>query len=225
MKKQILIYIAVIAIFSSVFIAEPSFNGNSPGCAGSGCHTLQSGIVSASPLNNLQIQVTVSGSSGRVSGELVDNTNTVVDVVNRSNNSTFTLTAPQNGDYTINAGYSDPNLRFGTTTISLTPTSINFPSGSDPLSTFELMPNHPNPFNNQTIIRFAVPKTARVELNIFDVHGKHIRTLTEDYYNKGIHSIRWNGRNDDGLPAASGVYLYQLTSTDQRLVRSLILSK
>jgi flagellar hook assembly protein FlgD len=87
------------------------------------------------------------------------------------------------------------------------------------------MPNHPNPFNNQTIIRFVVPKTARVELSIFDINGKHIRTLTEDYYQKGFHSVRWNGKNDDGLPVASGVYLYQITSGEQRLVRSMILSK
>jgi len=226
MKKQILIYFAVIATFSSVFLAEPSFNSG-PGCAGGGCHSLQSGIVALSQLSNLQVQVTVSGvqAGEPVGGELVDASNNVVDVINSTNSNPFILTAPQNGQYTVNAGYRRPSREFGTATINLSPTTINFPTPSSIGNTFELLPNHPNPFNNETVIKFSVPKSARVELSIYDINGKHIRKLTEDYYNKGIHSLRWNGRNDDGLPVASGVYLYQLTSGEQRLVRSLILSK
>ena len=227
MKHILLIAVFMVIIVSSVFLAEPSFNGNSPGCAGGSCHTLVPNAVTATPQANLQVSVQVNGvSSGKnLSGELVDENNNVVDVVNNTNSNPFILTAPNaQGTYTVNAGYKSPR-EFGTDSVSFTPTGINFPSPDHSLSTFDLMPNHPNPFNNQTIIRFAVPKTARVKLNIFDLNGKHIRTLTEDYYQKGIHSVRWNGKNDDGLPVASGVYLYQITSGEQRLVRSMIFSK
>jgi flagellar hook assembly protein FlgD len=227
MKHKLLISMLILFIISSVFLAEPSFNGTTPGCDGSGCHNLQSGIVTATQLSNLQVQVTVSGVNpgDDVAGELVDASNNVVDVINKTQNNPFTLTAPNNEQYTVNAGYKNPHREWGTTTINLSPTTINIPKPSTIGNTFELLPNHPNPFNNETIIKFSVPKGSRVELNIFDIHGKHIRKLTEDNYNKGIHSVRWNGHNDDGLPVASGMYLYQLTSGDQRLVRSLILSK
>ena len=47
MIHKILIGVLVVFLISSVFLAEPSFNGPSPGCDGSGCHTLQTGIVTA----------------------------------------------------------------------------------------------------------------------------------------------------------------------------------
>lgn len=227
MTHKILIAVLVVFLISSVFLAEPSFNGPSPGCAGNGCHNLQTGVVTATQLSNLQVQVTVSGvnSGEAVAGELVDASNNVVDVINSTQNNPFTLTAPQNGEYTVNAGYKSPSRNWGTTTINLSTTSINIPTPNNSLSSFELFPNHPNPFNNETIIKFSVPKGARVEVAIFNIHGKHIRLLSNDYYGVGIHSLRWDGRDDDGLPVASGMYLSQIKSGDQRDVRSMILSK
>ena len=227
MIHKVLIAILAIFLVSSVFLAEPSFNGTSPGCAGSNCHTLQPGIVSATQLSNLQIQVTVTGvTSGQpVAGELVDSNNSVVDVINSTQSNPFTLTAPENGEYTVNAGYRRPSREWGTTTINLNTSTLNIPTPSNIGNTFELLPNHPNPFNNETIIKFSVPKSGRVEVAIYNIHGKHIRLLSNDYYGAGIHSLRWNGRDDDGLPVASGMYLCQIKSGDQRDVRSMILSK
>ena len=227
MTHKLLITLPIVLLISSVFLAEPSFNGPSPGCAGSGCHDLQTGIATATQLSNLQVQVTVSGvdPGEAVAGELVDNNNNVVDVINNTQNNPFTLTAPQNGEYTVNAGYKKPSREWGTTTINLSPTSISIPTPNSSLSSFELFPNHPNPFNNETIIKFSLPKGARVEVAIFNIHGKHIRYLSNDYYGAGIHSLRWDGRDDDGLPVASGMYLSQIKSGDLRDVRSMILSK
>jgi flagellar hook assembly protein FlgD len=227
MIHKILFGILVVFVISSVFLAEPSFNGPSPGCAGSGCHNLQSGIVTTTQLSNLQVEVTVSGVNNgeAVAGELIDSNNNVVDVINSTQNNPFVLTAPQNGEYTVNAGYKDPSLNWGTTTINLSPTSISIPTPNNALTSFEHFPNHPNPFNNETVIKFSIPKGARVEVDIFNIHGKPIRHLSNDYYGAGIHSVRWDGRDDDGLPVASGIYLSQIKSGDRRDVRSMILSK
>ena len=227
MKVHSLIYIALVLLLSSIALVKPSFNGTTPGCSGGGCHNLQSGIVSLTPLTNLQIQVTVSGvqSGKRVAGELVDGNNNVVDVIDQTNTNPFVLTAPQVGDYTVNAGFNDPSRVYGSANISLTPNGIQIPAPTRALTTFALYPNHPNPFNNETIIRFSLPKEARVELTVFNIHGQFIKHLTDELYPAGIHSLRWNGRDDDGLPCPSGIYLCQIKSGDHRLVRSMILSK
>jgi hypothetical protein len=209
------------------FMSNPSFNGNSPGCAGGGCHSLQSGLISVTPLNNLQLQVTVSGvTAGKeVAGELVDSNDQVVHFINSTQNNPFILTAPQNGQYTINAGFKNPALRWSSTTIYLSPTNLNIPTPTNTSSTIELFPNHPNPFNLETVIRFSLPRPARVELEVYTVHGQLIKHLTSGHLPAGIHSLKWNGRNNDGLPVPSGVYLCQIKSGEQRLVRSMILSK
>lgn len=227
MKVHTLIYMLSILTLSSIAFVKPSFNGANPGCSGSNCHSLQPGIVSLAPLSNLQIQVTVSGvqSGKKVAGELVDENNYVVDVIDETTTNPFVLTAPQTGNYTVHAGFKDPSEQFGTSNISLTPTGIQIPKPVQALSTFELYPNHPNPFNNETVIRFSLPKAARVELSVFNVHGQFIRQLSADQYPAGIHSLRWNGRDEEGRPCPSGIYLCQIKSDDHRVVRSMILSK
>jgi len=227
MKVHTLIYMLSVLMLSSIAFVKPSFNGTTPGCAGSNCHSQQTGIVSLTPLSNLQIQVTVSGvqSGKKVAGELIDANNNVVDVIDQTTANPFILTAPQTGNYTVNAGFKDPSEQYGTANISLAPTGIQIPTPVRALTTFELYPNHPNPFNSETIIRFSLPKAARVELTVYNVHGQFIRHLTDDQYPAGIHSLRWNGRDEEGRPCPSGIYLYQIKSGDHRVARSMILSK
>ncbi len=225
MKVQFFIYISLLLSFSTTFLAQPSFN-TGPGCSGGNCHNLNTGALTLTALNNLQVSVKVNGVSGgkRLAGELVDANNNVVDVVNNTTSNPFILTAPQVGAYSVNAGYKSP-LNYGTATVEFTATSINIPTPSNARNTFELYPNHPNPFNHETIIKFSLPKTAQVDLTIFDINGRYIRQLASQYFPAGIHSLRWDGRNDQGSLVASGTYLCQIKSGEQRAVRSVIFAK
>ena len=97
MKTNITLFsIMLTVLFTSLYFSEPNFNGPTPGCDGSGCHTLQSGIVSAVS-NGLNVEVTVSGTTNDVGGELVTVEGMVVDVINSTSNNPFTLTAPSEG--------------------------------------------------------------------------------------------------------------------------------
>ena len=227
MKVVPVISILLMILVFSAFMTNPSFNGITPGCAGGGCHSLQSGLISVTPLNNLQLQVAVSGvSAGKeVAGELVNANNQVVHFVNSTNDNPFILTAPQTGQYTVNAGFKSPALRWSSATINLSPTTLNIPTPTATGSTIELFPNHPNPFNLETVIRFSLPRPARVELEVYTVHGQLIKRLTGGHLPTGIHSLKWNGRDDEGRPCPSGIYLFQIKSDDHRVVRSMILSK
>lgn len=94
--------------------SETGFNSG-PGCAGSGCHTSEGGIIKAEVLNNLQVRITVTGTTSKVGGELVDASGNVVAVINSTSSNPFTLTAPSSGTYFVNAGFKNPSKKWGTT--------------------------------------------------------------------------------------------------------------
>ena len=88
---------------------------------------------------------------------------------------------------------------------------------------FTLDPNYPNPFNSQTVIRFALPVQADVELSVYNLAGQKVGTLVEGMRPAGTYSIHWDGRDAQGRELASGVYLYRLTAGGQVESRKLLL--
>ena len=77
-------------------------------------------------------------------------------------------------------------------------------------SEFALHQNFPNPFNPETEIRFQLPTASHVVLKIFNNLGQEIRILADGRYEAGFQSISWDGKDNNGQPVASGIYLYQL---------------
>jgi len=71
--------------------------------------------------------------------------------------------------------------------------------------------NRPNPFNPSTVIGYSVSAAGPVEvrLRVFTVAGRLTRTLVSRRVEPGYHEARWDGRDDRGLPAASGIYVYR----------------
>ncbi len=74
-----------------------------------------------------------------------------------------------------------------------------------------LLSNYPNPFNPITNILFSINKNANVELSIYNVKNQKIKTLTNDHFLKGEHSIVWQGDDDLDNIVSSGIYFYKLT--------------
>lgn len=93
---------------------------------------------------------------------------------------------------------------------------------------FALDAARPNPFraSGGASIRYAVPGVgASVKLAIYDVSGRHVRTLTDGFVPAGTHTATWNGEDASGRPAAAGVYFYRLDSPQFRETRKLMLLK
>ena len=67
--------------------------------------------------------------------------------------------------------------------------------------------NYPNPFNPVTHIRFALADPGQVKVAIYDISGRQVKTLVDDYYQSGTYSIMWDSRNDNGREVASVTYL------------------
>jgi len=83
-------------------------------------------------------------------------------------------------------------------------------------STPTLAQNFPNPFlphlagNSETVIEFALPAFANVQLAIYNLTGQRIRTLVQESRQPGRHLVRWDGRDDAGRDVAGGNYFYRL---------------
>jgi hypothetical protein len=100
--------------------------------------------------------------------------------------------------------------------------------GSPGLATNALYQNHPNPFNPTTTIEYSIEKRGHVTLKIYNAAGQLVRSLVDEIQSPRStgFSIVWNGRNDDGVPVASGMYLYKLTAgSDYQAVKKLVLLK
>ena len=90
---------------------------------------------------------------------------------------------------------------------------------------FELDANYPNPFNPVTTINFALPESADVRLEVYDMMGRRVATLINGQYAAGRYEATWNARSDAGTPVASGVYLYRLNAGSFESVKRMVLMK
>jgi hypothetical protein len=101
-------------------------------------------------------------------------------------------------------------------------TAISFDDASVP-EALRLFQNRPNPTASETAIDFETATAGRTRLSIFDVSGRRIRTLVDEHRPAGRHDAVWDGRNDNGVLVAPGVYFYQLEldgqTTGRRMVR------
>ena len=78
------------------------------------------------------------------------------------------------------------------------------------LSEFVLQQNYPNPFNPSTTIQYSIAKAGDVEINVYDLRGRLIRSEGRAFKYAGLHTFVWDSRSNGGQPAASGVYFCQV---------------
>ncbi len=77
-------------------------------------------------------------------------------------------------------------------------------------SDFKLSQNYPNPFNPVTTIKYQLPKTSKVTLEIFNILGQKVITLVNNSQAPDYYTIQWKGINNSGNKIGSGVYIYRL---------------
>ncbi len=86
--------------------------------------------------------------------------------------------------------------------------------------------NHPNPFNPRTTIPFALDRATTVSLRIYDLAGRLVRELLPPaHLAAGDHHVSWDGRDEAGREAPSGVYLYRLEGAGTTSTRRMVLAR
>ncbi len=84
---------------------------------------------------------------------------------------------------------------------------------------------YPNPFNPQTTVKFTNPSAGNVNVGVYDIHGRLIRTLVSDVMVAGEHSIVWDGHDEFGAQVASGVYFARMDAGSAQATRKLMMVK
>ena len=88
------------------------------------------------------------------------------------------------------------------------------------ITTYELFDNYPNPFNPSTKIIYQIPERGNVSLKVYDMLGKEITTLVEEYRDEGRYEINFDAGN-----LASGIYIYQLRANNYIATKKMLLMK
>lgn len=94
-----------------------------------------------------------------------------------------------------------------------------------PIESAALMQNYPNPFNPNTMIRFQMPKSEKVKVEVFNIKGQKVRTLFDGIAQRGATSLNWDGTNDSKQSVSSGVYFYQMTTKGFTTTKKMVLMK
>jgi hypothetical protein len=93
-----------------------------------------------------------------------------------------------------------------------------------PLAT-ELIGNHPNPFNPETTIQFSLSSDSNIKVSIYNIAGQKVKTVLNDTFKAGKHTVKWNGRNDDNQEVSSGIYFYRLETKEKTQTKKMLLLK
>jgi hypothetical protein len=88
---------------------------------------------------------------------------------------------------------------------------------------FALSQNAPNPFNPSTTIKFTVPEDGQVNLTVYDVAGRRVKTLVKGRLKADFYRVTWDGMNDNGSRVASGVYFYRLQAGKNVMSKKMVL--
>jgi flagellar hook assembly protein FlgD len=87
------------------------------------------------------------------------------------------------------------------------------------------MQNSPNPFNPSTRIDFAVDLPGQVSVRVFNTRGELVRTISDQWYPQGMHTVSWDGKTQSGGRAPSGIYYIKAKSGESTDVIKAVLAK
>jgi len=90
---------------------------------------------------------------------------------------------------------------------------------------FSLEQNYPNPFNPSTQITYTIAAAGNYNLSVYNVLGELVKTISQADLVPGHYKAEWNGKNNLGKNAASGVYFYKLVGKDLSLTRKMVLMR
>ena len=93
------------------------------------------------------------------------------------------------------------------------PTDVDDIQGVSLPGAMALEQNYPNPFNTSTVIPYNLVDSGSASLTVYDLTGRRVTKIASGYKQAGMHTVAWDGLDQEGRYAASGLYLYELTVT------------
>jgi len=93
------------------------------------------------------------------------------------------------------------------------------------LQGFAIEQNFPNPFNPVTTLRYNLPENGHVNITVYDMLGRKVRTILNQQQDPGYKSLIWDATNDYGKPVSAGIYLYQIQAGEYISTKKMVLLK
>ena len=90
---------------------------------------------------------------------------------------------------------------------------------------YSLFSNYPNPFNPITSLHYDLPEDGLVNITVYDMMGRIVKTLVNSSQTAGYKSIKWNATNDRNEPVSAGLYLYTIQAGEFRQTKKMVLLK
>jgi hypothetical protein len=139
---------------------------------------------------------------------------TRVDAINYKPRHFMPLCFKVYGD-TVEGGLPPSGVRWieGTTEEEAKPTS------------FLLSQNYPNPFNPTTNFKFTLPQACHVKIEIFNILGQKVKTLVDEDMRSGVYLADWDGKDQRGAEASSGIYFYRIRAGEFSDIKRMVLLK
>ena len=125
----------------------------------------------------------------------------------------------------ISVNSNDPDQGAVIIPLSLTVNGMSSENESLLPAEFALHQNYPNPFNPQTKIRYDLPENSMVNITVYDMLGREVKTLVNQAQDAGFKSIIWDATNDYGKAISAGIYLYQIQAGDYIHTQKMVLLK
>jgi hypothetical protein len=158
-------------------------------------------------------------------GNLISGPDTLITI-------SYSFPTVQNGfiaQLTSLPGETNPNFNLAIATIRVREgiiTSVaEFANDGILPTTFDLSQNYPNPFNPATSIRYTVGKAEHVEVAVFNLQGRLVKTLIDREMPVGQHTVSWDGTDAHGQKVASGRYIYRLSANSEAKSKIMVLVK
>ena len=106
--------------------------------------------------------------------------------------------------------------------------SITYGLGIDGVAipdVYALHQNYPNPFNPVTRINYDLPEDAVVQIVVYDMMGRRVKTLINSRQTAGYWNVRWNGTNTHGETVSAGMYIYTIHAGEFNKTKKMVLLK
>jgi Leucine-rich repeat (LRR) protein len=175
--------------------------------------------ATATDSSQAQVQMKIDWGDGNVSdySELKDNASTFE----------FTHSYPDTGNYDIKVIAKNEHGVETNWSVSRTITVGGLPTavGGEVAQIYEysLCQNYPNPFNNSTVIKYSIKQSTHVEIIVYDISGRLVKSLISQEQQPGEYNVVWDGTDSNGHKMASGLYFYRLRVDNQIITNKMLL--
>ena len=137
--------------------------------------------------------------------------------------------APDVGAYEHGGEFWDAGISWDLSTTfgdNFHPPNLLYSVEKNPMSfDYKLKQNYPNPFNLNTTLSYHLARSGMINISIYDLMGRNIKTLVNGFQKSGLTSVVWDATNDEGHEVAAGLYFYKMEAGNFRRTNKMLLLK